>query len=218
MHNEDSAKKIYLIDGMSVVFRAYHALSRSGLKSPNTNEPTYAVFAFINILASLIEKEKPEYIAVLFDSREPTFRHQIYKEYKANRLAFPEDLVPQLQRIKDFLDAFGIKRIEIPGLEADDIIGTLAKRLSKSGWKVIFITNDKDYYQLVDENISLYKTGKNVANGFEVVTPEVVEKKFGVPPDKVIDVLAITGDSVDNVPGVKGIGEKTAIPLIQQFK
>ncbi len=218
MYNEDSVKKIYLIDGMSVVFRAYHAMSRSGLKSPNTNEPTYAVFAFINILASLIEKEKPEYIAVLFDSREPTFRHQIYKEYKANRLAFPEDLVPQLQRIKEFLDAFGIKRIEIPGLEADDIIGTLAKRLSKSGWKVICVTNDKDYYQLVDENIFLYKTGKNVANGFEVVTPKVVEEKFGVPPDKVIDVLAIIGDPVDNVPGVKGIGEKTAVPLIQQFK
>lgn len=217
MLTEESAKKAYLIDGMSIVFRAYHAMSRSGLRSPITNEPTYAVFAFVNILTSLIEKERPSYIAVLFDSREPTFRHQIYKEYKANRLAFPEDLVPQLQRIKELLDALGIKRIEIPGLEADDLIGTIAKRLSKSGWRVICVTNDKDYYQLVDDNIILYKTGKNVANGFEVITPKIVEEKFGVPPEKVIDVLAITGDAVDNIPGVKGIGEKTAVPLIQQF-
>ncbi|MCX7909473.1 MAG: DNA polymerase I [Ignavibacteria bacterium] len=210
-------KRIYLIDGMSVVFRAYHALSRSGLKSPITNEPTYAVFAFTNILTSLLEKENPEYIAVLFDSREPTFRHEIYKEYKANREAFPEDLVPQLNRIKELLDAFGIKRIEIPGLEADDIAGTLSNKLSKEGWNVVCITNDKDYYQLVKDNVILYKTGKNLTEGFEIITPKEVEEKFGVPPNQVVDVLAIVGDSVDNVPGVKGIGEKTAIPLIKQF-
>ncbi|MGB9912690.1 MAG: DNA polymerase I, partial [Candidatus Kapaibacteriota bacterium] len=214
---EDGKKKIYLIDGMSVVFRAYHAMSRSGLKSPITNEPTYAVFAFANILTSLLEREKPEYIAVLFDSREPTFRHELYKEYKANREAFPEDLVPQLSRIKELLDAFNIKRIEIPGLEADDIIGTIAKKLSAQGWDVVCITNDKDYYQLVDDNIVLYKTGKNLSDGFELVTKEKVVEKFGVPPEKVTDVLAIVGDAVDNIPGVKGIGEKTAIPLIQQF-
>lgn len=214
---ERGRKKIYLIDGMSVVFRAYHAMSRSGLKSPITNEPTYAVFAFANILTSLIEKERPEYIAVLFDSREPTFRHEIFKEYKANREAFPEDLVPQLNRIKELLDAFKIKRIEIPGLEADDIIGTIAKKLSSEGWQVVCVTNDKDYYQLVDENIILYKTGKNVIDGFELIDREKVIEKFGVPPEQVVDVLAIIGDAVDNVPGVKGIGEKTAIPLIQEF-
>lgn len=210
-------KKVYLIDGMSVVFRAYHAMSRSGLKSPITNEPTYAVFAFTNILTSLIEKEKPEFIAVLFDSREPTFRHEIYKEYKANREAFPEDLVPQLHRIKELLDAFNIARIEIPGLEADDIIGTIASKLAAEGWQVVCVTNDKDYYQLVSDKIVLYKTGKNLTDGFEVITPKEVEEKFGVPPEKVVDVLAIVGDPIDNVPGVKGIGEKTAIPLVQQF-
>ncbi len=217
MEENNAFIKVFLIDGMSLVFRAYHAMSRSGLKSTITNEPTYAVFAFANILASLLEKENPEYIAVIFDSREPTFRHQIFKEYKANREAFPEDLVPQLIRIKELLDAFGIKRIEIPGLEADDIIGTIAKDFSNKGYKVICITNDKDYYQLVDENVILYKTGKNIINGFEIVTTKEVLEKFGVPPDKVIDVLAILGDPVDNIPGVKGIGEKTAIPLIQQF-
>jgi DNA polymerase-1 len=215
--NDKAEKRIYLIDGMSVVFRAYHAMSRSGLKSPITKEPTYAVFAFANILASMLEKEKPEYIAVLFDSREPTFRHQMFKEYKANREAFPEDLVPQLNRIKEIIDAFGIKRIEIPGLEADDIIGTIAKKFSKEGWKVVCITNDKDYYQLVDENVILYKPGRNIAETFEIVTPKEVEEKFGVPPNKVVDVLALVGDPVDNVPGVKGIGEKSAIPLIQEF-
>jgi len=215
--NDDAEKRIYLIDGMSVVFRAYHAMSRSGLKSPITKEPTYAVFAFANILASMLEKEKPEYIAVLFDSREPTFRHQMFKEYKANREAFPEDLVPQLNRIKEIIDAFGIKRIEIPGLEADDIIGTIAKKFSKEGWKVVCITNDKDYYQLVDENVILYKPGRNIAETFEIVTPKEVEEKFGVPPNKVVDVLALVGDPVDNVPGVKGIGEKSAIPLIKEF-
>jgi DNA polymerase-1 len=213
----EGEKRIYLIDGMSVVFRAYHAMSRSTLKSSITQEPTFAVFAFANILASLLESEKPEYIAVAFDTREPTFRHEIFKEYKANREAFPEDLVPQLERIKQLLDALKIKRIEIPGLEADDVIGTLARKLASQGWKVICITNDKDYFQLVDENIILYKTAKNISEGFEVITKDKVAEKFGVPPESVVDVLAIVGDSVDNVPGVLGIGEKTAIPLIQQF-
>lgn len=213
----DSEKRIYLIDGMSVVFRAYHAMSRSTLKSSITQEPTFAVYAFANILASLLESEKPEYIAVVFDTREPTFRHQIFKEYKANREAFPEDLVPQLERIKQLLDILRIKRLEIPGLEADDVIGTLARKFANRGWKVICLTNDKDYYQLVDDSIILYKTAKNISEGFEIVTKEKVVEKFGVPPENVVDVLAIVGDSVDNVPGVTGIGEKTAIPLIQKF-
>lgn len=209
-------KRIYLIDGMSIVFRAYHALSRSGLRTP-TNEPTYAVFAFANIITSLLEKEKPEYIAVLFDTQEPTFRHKIFPEYKANRQAFPEDLVPQLKRIKDLLDAMRIKRIELPGFEADDVIGAMAKRFSAEGWEVFCITNDKDYFQLVDDKIKIYRTGKNLTEGFELIDKEKVVEKFGVPPEKVIDVLAIVGDPVDNIPGIKGIGDKTAIPLVQQF-
>ncbi|MCX7879739.1 MAG: DNA polymerase I [Ignavibacteria bacterium] len=210
-------KKVYLIDGMSVVFRAYYAMSRSGLKSSKTGEPTYAVYAFVNILTSLLEKENPEYIAVVFDSREPSFRHKMFKEYKANRLAFPEDLAPQLERIKEFLDAMRIKRLEIPGYEADDIIGSLAKKFEKQGLTVICLTNDKDFYQLVGENILIYKSGKDVVENFEIIDNSKVQEKFGVPPEKVVDVLAIVGDSVDNVPGVKGIGEKSAIPLIQRY-
>lgn len=209
-------KRIYLIDGMSIVFRAYHALSRSGLRT-SSNEPTYAVFAFANIITSLLEKEKPEYIAVLFDTREPTFRHKIFPEYKSNRQAFPEDLVPQLKRIKELLDAMRIKRIELPGFEADDVIGTMAKRFSAENWEVICITNDKDFFQLVDDKIKIYKTGKNLTEGFELIDKDKVVEKFGVPPNKVVDVLAIVGDPVDNIPGIKGIGDKTAIPLVQQF-
>ncbi|MDT3738276.1 MAG: DNA polymerase I [Candidatus Kapabacteria bacterium] len=207
--------KLFLIDGMSIVFRAYHAMSASGLRN-SIGEPTGAVFAFSNIITSLIERYNPIHIAVVFDRAEPTFRHVKFPQYKANRDAFPEDLVPQLGRIKEFLDYVNIPRIEKAGFEADDIIGTLAKQAAFEGWEVICITSDKDYYQLVEGNISLMKPGKR-GEDFDIVnTPQVFEK-FGVLPSQVIDVLGLIGDSSDNVPGVKGIGEKTAIPLIQKF-
>ncbi len=208
-------KELYLIDGMSVVFRAYHAMSASGLKNKN-GEPTGAVFAFTNIITSLIERYKPENIAVVFDRPEPTFRHIMYPEYKANRPAFPEELVPQLARIKEFLDYLNMPRIEKSGFEADDVIGTLAKQAASDGNRVICLTSDKDYYQLVDGNISLLKPGRK-GEDFECVNIQQVIDKFGVMPNQVIDVLALIGDSSDNVPGAKGIGEKTAIPLIQEY-
>lgn len=207
--------KLFLIDGMSIVFRAYHALFSSGLKNAK-GEPTGAVFGFTNIITSLIEKQDPKYIAVVFDCAAPTFRHEKFTDYKANRDAFPEDLEPQLLRIKEFLDLINIPRIEKPGYEADDIIGTLAKHAAKDGWEVVCITSDKDYYQLVEGNISLMKPGKK-GEDFEIVNIQQVIEKFGVMPDQVIDVLGLIGDSADNVPGVKGIGEKTAIPLIQKY-
>ena len=207
--------KLYLIDGMSIVFRAYHAMQRSGLKSPE-GEPTFAIYAFVNILTSLLEKEAPERIAVVFDTKEPTFRHDMYPEYKANRDAFPDDLVPQLKRIKEFLDLAGFPRIELPGYEADDIIGTLTVRAAKLDIESICITSDKDYYQLVNDKVKLYKPGKP-GEDFIVVDIDEVKEKFGVTPDKVIDVLALMGDSSDNVPGVKGIGPKSAMPLVQDY-
>jgi DNA polymerase-1 len=207
--------KLYLIDGMSIVFRAYHAMQRSGLKSPD-GEPTFAIYAFVNILTSLLEKENPERIAVVFDTKEPTFRHEMYPEYKANRDAFPDDLVPQLKRIKEFLDLAGFPRIELPGYEADDIIGTLTVRAAKRDIESICITSDKDYYQLVNDKVKLYKPGKP-GEDFIVVEEDEVKEKFGVTPDKVIDVLALMGDSSDNVPGVKGIGPKSAMPLVQDY-
>jgi DNA polymerase-1 len=209
-------KKIYLVDGMSLVFRAYHAMQSSGLKSP-AGEPTAAVFGFVNIITSLIEKEKPENIIVVFDRKEPTFRHKKYPLYKANRDEFPEELVPQMTRIKEFLDYANIPRTELAGYEADDIIGTLSKIASDNSIQVVCITADKDFYQLVNDKVKLYKPSRTKKDDFDIVDIEEVKKKFGVTPDKVIDVLAILGDSSDNIPGVKGIGEKTAIPLIQKY-
>ena len=209
-------EKLYLVDGMSLVFRAYHALASTDLKSP-TGEPTAAVFGFVNIITSLIEKEKPERIIVVFDRKEPTFRHEKYPLYKANRDAFPEELVPQMTRIKEFLDFANIPRTEMAGYEADDIIGTLSKIASEKGGEVACITADKDFYQLVNDKVKLYKPSRTQRDDFDIVDIEAVKKKFGVTPAQVIDVLAILGDSSDNVPGVKGIGEKTAIPLIQQY-
>ncbi len=207
-------KKLYLIDGMSLVFRAYHAMLNSNLTSPS-GEPTYAVFGFINIISSLIDNHNPENIVVAFDTSAPTFRHEKFEAYKANRDEFPEPLVPQLLRIKEFLTLAGITQIEKPGYEADDVIGTLAKKMTD--YEVYCITSDKDYYQLVDERIKLLKPSRTPGKDFDLVDIEEVFKKFGVKPEQVIDVLALIGDASDNVPGVKGIGDKTAIPLIAEF-
>jgi len=209
-------EKLYLVDGMSLVFRAYHAMATSGLSSPS-GEPTGAVFGFVNILTALLEKEKPEKIIVVFDRKEPTFRHVKYPLYKANREEFPVELVPQLTRIKEFLDFADIPQTELAGYEADDIIGTLSKMASEKGIEVICVTSDKDFYQLVNDKVKLYKPSRTKRDDFDIVGIPEVKDKFGVTPAQVIDVLAILGDTSDNVPGVKGIGEKTAIPLIQEF-
>jgi len=189
-------EKLYLIDGMSLVFRAYHAMSRSGLKAPN-GEPSGAAFGFVNLITSLIEKENPKKMVVVFDREEPTFRHKMYPEYKANRDEFPEELIPQMKRIKEFLNHANIPQTEVATYDC--------------------LTSDKDFYQLVNDKVKLYKPSRQKNEDFDIVDIEAVKKKFGVTPDKVIDVLAILGDSSDNVPGVKGVGEKTAIPLIQKY-
>lgn len=209
------SKPIVLIDGMSLVFRAYHALQRTGMKS-QTGEPTFAVFAFANILLSLLEKHDPEAICVVFDTKEPTFRHELYPLYKAHRDAFPEDLVPQLGRIKELIRLLGLSQLELPGYEADDIIGTIARRESADGHDVLCVTSDKDYFQLVTDRVTVLRPGKDVSE-YERYDAARVKEKFGVAPEHVIDVLALIGDSSDNVPGVKGVGEKTAIPLVETY-
>lgn len=208
--------KIFVIDGMSLVFRAYHALSQSNFRSPE-GIPTGAVYGFLNMITIFLEKENPEYIAIAFDTSAPTFRHDKYDFYKANRPEFPKELEPQLPLIKKMLDLIGIPRIELPGFEADDIIGTVAKKYANSENHFYLLTSDKDFYQLIDDNISVIKPSGFKADDFEVVSYSGVYEKFGVAPNQVIDILALTGDAVDNIPGVKGIGEKTAIPLIQQW-
>ncbi len=207
--------KLLLVDSFSLIFRAFYALQRGRPLTATNGEPSGAVFGFANILTSLIEREKPEYIACVFDTKEPTHRHILYDQYKANRQAMPEDLIPQIPRIKELVDLMGIKRIEQAGFEADDIIGTLALEGERKDVDVFCVTSDKDYYQLVDSKVRLLKPATGA--DYEVHGEEECREKFGVSPAQVIDVLAIIGDTSDNVPGVKGVGEKTAIPLVQQF-
>lgn len=213
-------KRLFLLDGMALAYRAYFSMIRTPLvnsKGMNTS----AVFGFINTLNKLIEDEKPDYIAVAFDTDEPTFRHMEYKEYKANRDAMPDDLRPQIDKIKEVISAFNIPMIEQHGFEADDLIGTLVKRAEKEGVMSFMVTGDKDYMQLVNKTIKLYKPTRSVmgqkVSDIEIIDANGVKEKFGVGPEKVTDIMALIGDKVDNVPGVKGIGEKTATALIQQF-
>ena len=209
-------KKIFLIDAMAMIFRAFHAMYKAELTTPQ-GIPSGAVYGFTNILTKLLETEKPENLAVIFDRSEPTFRHIMYDLYKANRTEFPEELIPQIPLIKELLDYLNIPYYDKIGLEADDIIGTLATRASKEGIKVFCITSDKDFMQLVDDNIKLLKPSRK-GDDLELISYDEVKDKFGVRPNQVIEVQALIGDSVDNIPGVKGVGEKTAIPLIQDYE
>jgi|DewCreStandDraft_1066081.scaffolds.fasta_scaffold00077_10 DNA polymerase-1 len=208
---------LYLLDAMSLVFRAYYAMMRSGrpLQSPN-GEPTGAVFGYTAMLTALLERYSPEYIACVFDTREPTHRHEAFADYKAHRQPFPEELVPQLERIKQITDALGIPRVELPGFEADDIIGTLAEQAVRQGFTVWCVTSDKDFYQLVSDRIFLLKPNGGGAD-YQVHGVEQCRERFGVEPHQVVDVLALMGDASDNIPGVRGIGEKTAVKLISEF-
>ena len=209
-----SNNHLFLVDGSGYIFRAYYALPPLYRKSDGL--PTGAVNGFCNMLYKLIEDTNksigPTHLAVIFDSARKTFRNNIYKDYKANRGDPPEDLIPQFKIIKDAVTAFGIQSIEAKGFEADDIIATYADAAVKKNWQVSIVSSDKDLMQLVSEKISLVDTMKNKNIG----TKEV-EEKFGVGPDKVIDVQALAGDSSDNVPGAPGIGIKTAAQLINEF-
>lgn len=209
--------KLYLIDGMAIAFRAYFAMAKSNFVNKN-NEPTGAIFGFANMITTLLERLEPQNIAVCFDCREKTFRHNLYTDYKANRTAFPEELGIQLPYIKKFLDLAGINRIEFPGYEADDIIGTYCNQCSLNGWEAYCWTTDKDFYQLLDNGINIIRNSKERKEDFEIINASNVKKIFGVCADEVIDYLALIGDASDNIPGVRGIGEKTAIPLIEEYK
>jgi len=209
-----SNNHLFLVDGSGYIFRAYYALPPLYRKSDGL--PTGAVNGFCNMLYKLIEDTNksigPTHLAVIFDSARKTFRNEIYKDYKANRGDPPEDLIPQFKIIKDAVTAFGIQSIESNGFEADDIIATYADAAEKKDWQVSIVSSDKDLMQLVSKKINLVDTMKNKNIG-----PKEVEEKFGVGPDKVIDVQALAGDSSDNVPGAPGIGIKTAAQLINEF-
>ncbi len=208
-------KRLFLIDAMAQIYRAHFAFVRSPLYT-SKGENVSAVFGFTNILMGLLAREKPDAIAIVYDSPAATFRHHIYPEYKATREKMPEDLVAQLPRLDQVIEALGLNKVILPGYEADDLVGTIARMGEVKGYEVFLVTGDKDYYQLVTPNVKMYNPKRGLDNP-EIFDPEGVEKVFGVPPERVIDVLALAGDTSDNVPGVPNVGPKTAIKLLKQY-
>ncbi len=207
--------RLFLLDGTALAYRAHFALARSGLTTRD-GRPTGATYGFTMTLRRILEAEQPDLIAVGFDPRGKTFRHAMFAEYKATREKAPEEMVQQLDVLRDVVRAHGIPIFEVPGYEADDVIGTLAMAAERAGMEVMIVTGDKDFMQLVSDNVKLYNVFKpNVDLVIEGALE--VQEKFGTTPDHVVDVLAIMGDSSDNVPGVKGIGEKGAKKLIEEF-
>ena len=200
---------LYLIDATATIHRAYHAIR--GL-STSTGLPTNAVFGFTRMLIKLLQDWSPEYIALCFDSKGKTFRHEMYPDYKATRPPMPEDMRVQLPYIREVSEGFRLPIIELPGFEADDLIGTLAARAEKAGFSVVMVTGDKDFIQLVTETVSIWDPMKD-----KITNLEEVRKTFELEPGQIIDVMGFSGDTSDNVPGVPGIGPKTALSLIQTF-
>ena len=200
---------LYLIDGHNVLYRTFFGVPR--LTAPD-GTPTNVVLGVARILLKILREERPDAVVAVFDSREPTPRHAIYPEYKANRLKIPEDLAAQIPVVDEMIDALGVRRLSFPGAEADDIIGTLSRRAEERGWDVVIVSSDKDMYQLVSKRVKVRDGLKE-----NTVGEAQVEEVFGVPPGKVPDLLALAGDPSDNVPGVPGIGEKTASELIRDF-
>jgi len=198
-----------LVDGQSLCYRAFYAIREL---TSSKGEPTNAIYGFITIFKKLLQDLKPDLVAVCFDRKEPTFRHKKFEQYKAHRKPMPEPLIEQMPHIKEFLHIYGIAAFELAGYEADDIIGTLAKRAKEEDYKVLIVTSDKDAFQLVDDHISIFHTHKE-----QIMGPKEVSALFsGLRPTQIIDVLGLMGDASDNIPGVPGIGEKTALELIKE--
>ncbi len=210
-----SKKRLFLIDGFAIAYRGYFAL----INRPLTNaegENTSAVYIFALYLLKILKEEKPDYIAVALDCPEPTFRHEQYEEYKATRDKMPDDMIPQIDWIEELIEVLAIPVIRKPGFEADDIMGTLARDAEKEGMDTFLVTADKDFMQLISDQIKMYKMVSSTKE-VEIIDEKAVEEKFGVKPNRVIDVLGLMGDSSDNVPGVPKVGAKTATKLIQDF-
>ncbi|MFH1478412.1 MAG: DNA polymerase I [Candidatus Omnitrophota bacterium] len=204
-------KKAFLIDGNSYCYRAYYAIKE--LRTSG-GQPTNAVYGFLLMLKKLLADKRLGYIAVAFDLKGPTFRHDEFKEYKIQRKPMPDELVMQIPIIKDMLKAYNIAIFEKTGFEADDVLATIASFLSKKGLEVYIVTGDKDALQLVTDNVKVYNTQKDGI----VYDKKYIKERFGVEPDNIVDIVGLMGDAIDNIPGVHGIGEKTAIELISRFK
>jgi len=209
--------KLFLFDGFSLIHRSFHAFSgRTTLTSHGMN--VGMVYGFLTTLLSVLRKEKPDRLALCFDTAAPTFRHEKFEAYKATRPPLDEGIREQLPLLDEILKLLNIPQIRLDGYEADDIIGTLARTGAEAGMDVFMVTGDKDFLQLVTDQVKVYKLpNSRTGEGAELIGRQGVMDKFGVPPEKVIDVLGLMGDSVDNVPGVPGVGEKTALQIVQRF-
>jgi len=201
---------LVLIDGPNYVFRAFHAIRHN--LSNSRGEPTNAVFGYVQMLRSILKELKPTHIAVAFDPKGGTFRNEIYSEYKAHRPPMPEELAAQWPSVFEITDGFRLNRICIDNYEADDVIATLARQAEARGWDVTIVSTDKDLMQLVNGRIWMLDTMRGKSYG-----PDEVKEKWGVGPGRIRDLLALTGDTSDNVPGVPGIGPKTAAQLLEEY-
>jgi DNA polymerase I len=211
--HQDDPNRLYLIDTMSFIFRAYHAMARQRSMSTRKGLPTAAVYVFVNMLRKLRDDFSPQYLAAVFDVAAPTFRDEQYKEYKANRSEMPGELKQQIPYIRRALEGYRIPILEMTGFEADDVIGTLATKAVAQGRDVYVVSSDKDMLQLVNEHVLVLNPPKDnlIADAVKV------EEILGVPPERVIDVMALRGDSVDNIPGAPGIGDKGSVEIIKRF-
>ena len=212
---ENTMEKLFLFDAYALIYRAYYAFIRSP-RFNSKGQNTSAVLGFCNTLQEILSKEKPKYLGVAFDPHGPTFRNEIFPDYKAQREKTPEDILFAVPIIKDILNAMHIPVLMVDGFEADDVIGTLAKVAANEGLDTFMLTSDKDYGQLITDNVRMYRPQHG--GGYEIIGPEQINAKYGISrPSQVIDLLALMGDAADNFPGCPGVGEKTAVKLINEF-
>ena len=202
-------KSLVLIDGSSYLYRAFYALP--GLTAPS-GQPTGAIYGVLTMLHKLIKDERPNMLGIVFDAPGKTFRHELFPEYKANRKSTPEDLIIQIEPLLTAIENLGLPLIRVKGVEADDVIGTLAKEAEQRGMNILIATGDKDFTQLVSDKITLLDTMKN-----RLTDRSGVIEKFGLPPEQIVDFLTLSGDASDNIPGVPTVGPKTAVKWLQQY-
>ena len=214
--NDNQIKKLFLLDAYALIFRAYYAF----IKNPRITSKglnTSAIFGFLLTLEEVLQKQKPTHLAVVFDTPQPTFRHEMYSEYKATREETPEDIKKAVPYIKKLLEAYRIPILECPGYEADDVIGTLSRKATEKGFVTYMMTPDKDFAQLVSDKVFMLKPSRG-GNESIVWGIEDIRREFNVErPEQVIDVLGLMGDNADNIPGAPGIGPKTAMKLVSEY-
>ena len=208
-------KKLFLVDAMAHIYRAFFAPMPMRLTGPG-GVPTNVPYLFGNILKRLIKDYQPDYIGIVFDPPGATFRDKLFEKYKAQRQPMPDEMRVQLPYVKRLCEAMHLPILEVKGYEADDVIGTMAVKGAKQDLDVLIVSNDKDMMQLVGKNVRTLRTGSGGAKGDILVDEKKVEEILGVPPDKVVDYMSLLGDTIDNIPGAKGIGEKGAAELIKE--